>query len=91
MELLDNQPINSHPGQTIPDEQAKAMFDISGVERGNPRVSGAKEVIQGIPERTELFPTRVTIKNNVNEIKKALDLYFYKNDHNEWVFTPEKQ
>jgi hypothetical protein len=62
---------------------------VVGIERGTPRVSGAKEVIMGIPDQTDLFPIRVTI--NAMGGNRKIDFFFYKNDHNEWMVTPENQ
>jgi hypothetical protein len=59
------------------------------VKPGTPRISGATEVAIGIPDGTDLFPTRVTI--SAYGMNRTIDFYFYKNDHNEWNLIPEKQ
>ena len=62
---------------------------VIGIDRGTPRVSGAKEVIMGISDQTDLFPIRLTISAFGGNRK--IDFYYYKNDHQEWIATPENQ
>jgi hypothetical protein len=97
-EAFSGQKVEGQPGQTVSEEQAKAVIEVTGIERGTPRASGATEIVAGIPDGTDLFPTRVTINfkgtsygNGIKlpDTQKKLDFYFYKNDHKEWVLTPE--
>jgi hypothetical protein len=90
-EAVSGEKVEGQPGQTISEDQAKAIIEVTGIEKGTPRVSGAKEVIVGIPDGTDLFPTRVTINFKAGGFTKKLDFYFYKNDHNEWILAPENQ
>lgn len=62
---------------------------VVDINRGTPRVSGSTEVIMGIPDQTDLYPIRVTI--NAFGGDRKIDFFFYKNDHNEWMLTPENQ
>jgi hypothetical protein len=92
VELISGQSIDNPTGQTISEDQMKQMMQVTKTEKGTPRVSGATEVPAGIPEGTDLFPTRVTISfsgGGFGKADKTLDLIFYKNDHDEWIFTPE--
>lgn len=65
----------------------KQGITVVGIKRGNPRASGAKEIILGIPDGIEIYPTRVTL--NTYGVNKTIDFYIYKNDHNEWKLIPE--
>jgi len=97
LQIIANTPPD--PGQTMSKEQANAILaggaegvaklgiKVSGITNGTPRVSGATEVNMGIPDGTDLYPTRVTI--NAYGMNRTIDFYFYKNDHNEWKLTPE--